>query len=193
MQPDNLTYAHLSWHNLPSSLQGALALKIQCLYGNAASQQAFEALSPDKQQALLLLWWRLSQLNLWRAVRRIDNVWGEGGVGMTFAAYPFLASGLINARCEGRRRFTSFLARHKNSTAGFYERGRHAAILHFLYAEDANNQDDAASRRWSVHFDYNSPVGSLHSAWRHLRAEYFGGFAPNWRNIRTTLRFELPS
>lgn len=187
---DDATHAQLSWTTLPQTVRDALDRKIQGLYGNAAAEQTFDTLSQDKRQALLLLWWRLSDLDLWRAVRRIDNVWGEGGVGMTFTAYPFLASSLTRAKLKRRRRFTKFLARHKNSTKGFYERGRHAAILHFLYADEGNNRTDVTARCWSVHFDYDSPIGSLHSAWRHLRAEYFGGFTPNWRDIRTALRFE---
>jgi hypothetical protein len=182
--------AKLHWRDLPDPVRDALAAKIENLYGGASAEQAFDSIPPDKQHALLLFWRRLSALDLWRAVRKIENVWGTGGVGMDFAAYPFLATALISARAHKKRRFTKFLARHKHTTAGFYERSRHVAILHFLYADDARG--DVNARKWSVHFDYNSPVGSLSSAWHHLKREFFGGFTPNERDIRAAFRFEPP-
>jgi hypothetical protein len=42
----------------------------------------------DKQQAMMLLVDRLQTKGLWHLVKRITNVYGEGGVGMQFEAWP---------------------------------------------------------------------------------------------------------
>lgn len=172
----------IAWRELSFDCQNSLAGKLNGLYGRAESSEAFDALEIDKRQALLLLHFRLNAHGLWNAVRRIENVWGAGGVGMNFRAFPFLASTL-------RRHvaFTTFMARHRSMTGGFYERIRTTAVLHFLFADDDESRFDANARRWSVHFDLNSPVASPLSAFRHLRRELFGGFVPDWRDVRAAL------
>jgi hypothetical protein len=105
-------------------------------------------------------------------VRKIENIYGEGGVGMSFVAWPFIHSTL-----SSRRDFTSLLARHKDTSGGFYEKGRPEAVLHFLFQK-------GLPRKWFVHFDLYSPVYSLGSAWKHFRFELLGKVRPSWQMIR---------
>ncbi len=114
-------------------------------------------------------------MKLWHVVRSVENVYGEGGVGMNFAAWPVILSTL-------RRRpdFTRLFANHRNTAGGFYERRRATAVLHFLYVE-------GATRSWAVHFDLHSLVYSPISAWRHVRYEALGGVTPDWRMIGESL------
>jgi len=120
----------------------------------------------------LLIMRRLTALNLWSAVRRIDNVYGEGGVGMYFTAWPFLESVL-----RRRRDFTRWFARHPDNHGGFLERTRPRAALHFLYI-------DNGERRWNVHFDLHSGVASPASTVRHLVHERLLGRRPDWTQIK---------
>lgn len=132
----------------------------------------YNVLPRDKQEALALLSRRFIELGLWQGVRRIVNVYGEGGVGMNFEADPDFKD-LLRAR----RDFTSTLARRDN-TGGFFERGRRRASLHFLYIDRPG-----AERDWHAHFDFYSPMGSVLSALQHLYYERFGNFHPDWRMI----------
>lgn len=166
----------LRWENLPTSVREALAGKLAGLWGAACDADAFNGCPVDKQQTLLLLVERLQKKNLWQVIRKIDNVYGEGGVGIGFSAWPLAESTL-----RARKDFTTFMANHKDTTAGFYEKGRGDAVLHFLFVE-------GTPRKWYVHFDLHSPVHSPLSAFRHLRHEFIGKLTPDWRMIQKCLK-----
>lgn len=165
----------ITWRVLPKATRADLTGRLRGLYQAPTDEGAFDSLALDKQQALLLLYRRMNELGLWRVVRSVENVYGRGGVGMSFAAWPVVLSTL------GRRRdFTRLFANHRDTSGGFYERGRGQAVLHFLYVE-------GETRQWAVHFDLYSPVHSPASAFRHLRHEALGGVTPNWQMIGATL------
>lgn len=159
-------------------MRHSLSGKLAGLWDAPDDQTAFNLLAEDKQQALLLLTRRLGAKDLWNAVRRIKNVYGNGGVGIDFEAWPFLESALSR-----RADFTRSFAKRKTVAGGFYEKGRRTAVLHFLY-------HDTTPRLWHVHFDLYSPVSSLQSAVRHLRHEYFGRLRPDWQIIAAALKDE---
>ena len=163
------------WKNLSEDSREALSGKLSGLWGAASDEEAFNALAFDKQQTLLIMAARLNVKNLWHVIRKIDNVYGEGGVGIGFSAWP-----LVESTLRARKDFTRFFANHKDTTCGFYERGRADAILHFLYEE-------GAPRKWYVHFDLYSPIHSPLSAFRHLRYEFIGKLKPDWRTIQQCL------
>lgn len=167
----------LTWHELPAFLRSALAGKLEGLYGGSGDESIFDSLAVDKSQALLILARRFLALNLWDTVRRIENLYGAGGVGMNFTAWPFIASTL------GRRRdFTTWLARHHNTTKGFIERGTGRASLHILSREDE-------TRHWEAHFDLYNPWASPLNAWRHLLHEKIRRETPDWRIIANALGY----
>jgi hypothetical protein len=141
------------------------------LWGAASAAEAFESWSVDKQQALLLLLTRIRALELWHLVKRVTNIYGEGGVGLQFEAWPMIESTL-----ERRKDFTRRFANHNDTTGGFYERERAEVILHFLY-------QDGDPRIWYVHFDLYSPVHSLTSLFQHLRYEFIGKMKLDWRIV----------
>lgn len=149
--------------------------KLSGLWGAASDEDFFNACAVDKQQTLLIMVSRLKAKNLWQAIKKIENVYGEGGVGLAFSAWPLLESTL-----RARKDFTRLLANHKGSSGGFYEKGRADAILHFIY-------EDGSPRKWYVHFDLFSPVYSLISAIKHLRYEKIGKLTPDWRMIQERL------
>src|SRR3954454_13436603 len=128
------------WALLPAEVKEGLGGRLSGLYGQTDDAAAFDSLGIDKQNALLILFARLSELGLWDAVRRIENVYGLGGVGMNFKAWPVLASTL-----KRRKEFTCRFARHGDTAGGFMEKGAVAGSLHFLY-------EDGAERKWGVHF-----------------------------------------
>jgi hypothetical protein len=163
------------WRDLPGDVREALAGKLLGLWGAVDDETAFNGLAVDKQQTLLILMSRLRAKNLWQVIRKIDNVYGEGGVGIGFSAWPFVKSTL-----SARRDFTRRMANHKDTTGGFYEKGRADAVLHFLYVE-GNPQ------KWYVHFDLYSPVHSPGSALKHLRYEFVGKLTPDWLMIKQRL------
>jgi hypothetical protein len=169
------TALHLRWRELPVEMLEALEGKLKGLYGATRDDMAFDNLAVDKQQALLLVTRRLRELDLWRQIRRVKNVYGVGGVGMNFSAWPELASAL-----QSRRDFTTRFARHRDNQGGFIELGRNSASLHFLYT-------DAGERHWAVHFDLYNPWSSPLSAGRHLLYEKLRGVVPDWRTIRKAL------
>lgn len=165
----------LTWHELSAEAREALEGKLLGLYGAARDEEAFDNLTVDKQQALLLLAHRLGELGLWRVVRRVENVYGTGGVGMNFSAWPELAQAL-----HSRKDFTTRFARHKDNAGGFLERRVIHASLHFLYT-------DSGARRWAAHFDLYNPWSSPVNALRHLFYEKLKGHRPDWRAVRKLL------
>ena len=166
----------LRWRELSATARVSLSGKLVGLWGALSDEAAFDALTEDKQQALLLVLSRMQAKDLWHLVRSIDNVYGEGGVGMGFAAWPFIQSTLSR-----RKDFTRRFANHKDTSGGFYEKGRAEAVLHFLFQE-------GSPRKWYVHFDLYSPVHSFGSAGKHLRYEFLGKICPDWRMIKQCLK-----
>ena len=161
----------LTWADLPLNKRELLQGKLAGLWGAPTDAAAFDSWTIDKQQAMLLLLDRMHAKDLWHVVKRVTNVYGEGGVGLQFEAWPMIESTLMR-----RRDFTRLMANHKDTTGGFYERRRGAAILHFLFQE-------GEPRTWYVHFDLYSPVHSPGSALRHLRHEFLGRVRPDWQMI----------
>ncbi len=165
----------LRWRELPIRTQEALDRRLEGLYGAARDEDAFNALAADKQWALLILARRFLELKLWETVRRVENVYGQGGVGMDFDAWPMLYSTL-----KRRRDFTSRFANHGDTTGGFTERGVGRASLHILFV-------DNGKRRWAAHFDLYNPWASPVNAWRHLLNEKLRGYKPDWRAVGTSI------
>lgn len=167
----------LRWRELSDEVRDALGPGIKGLYDAASTEAAFDNLTVDKQQALLLLLGRLRELSLWQSVRRVENVYGEGGVGMNFTAWPDLLSEL-----KRRKDFTSRFASHRDCAGGFIEKGRARGALHFLY------QVEGGRTSWAVHFDLYNPWSSPLNAWRHLLYEKVRGVTPDWRVVRAALQ-----
>ena len=165
----------LCWTDLPYATREALYGKLTGLWGAESDAAAFDGLTIDKQQALLLILARLQEKELWSFVKRINNVYGEGGVGIGFDAWPGLKATFIR-----RKDFTRLFANHNNTDGGFYERRRSTAVLHFLY-------QDGNPLKWSLHFDLYSPVHTLRSGYLHLRHEFLAKLTPDWRKIRNFL------
>ena len=178
MAEPNSKVGPISWQDLPDDVREALTGKLSGLWGAVCDEAAFNSFPVDKQQALLLVVSRLGEKGLWQLIKKIDNVYGEGGVGIGFSAWPFIISTL-----EGRKDFTRFMANHKGTSGGFYEKGRASAVLHFIYEE-------GEPQKWYVHFDLYSPVHSAVSASKHLRHEFFGKLTPDWRMIQERLQAE---
>lgn len=169
--------ARLSWRELPESVRTALFRKLEGMYGGVDDESTFNSLTVDKQRALLIVYRRFSVLHLWNTVRRLENVYGEGGVGMNFAAWPFLKSTL-----ERRSDFTKWFARHRKTSGGFVERRNARASLHILYT-------DSGERHWEAHFDLYYPWASPLNAWRHLLYEKLRHETPDWRAISEALGY----
>jgi hypothetical protein len=167
--PD-VTWADLSYEN-----KDLLRGRLNGLWSAASDEAAFDSWALDKRYALLLILKRMREKELWRLVKRVTNVYGEGGVGIQFEAWPMIESTLSR-----RTDFTRLMANHKDTTGGFYEKARGDAVLHFLF-------QDGDPRTWYVHFDLHSPVHSPGSAWRHLRHEFLGGVTPDWKTIARCL------
>jgi hypothetical protein len=167
--------SQLQWRALPADAREALTGKLAGLWGATSDEAAFDSLGEDKQHGLLLVLSRMHAKQLWHVVKNIENVYGEGGVGMGFNAWPFIESTLSR-----RKDFTRLFANHKDTSGGFYEKGRVKAVLHFLFQE-------GSPRKWYVHFDLYSPVHSLGSAARHLRHEFLGKLCPDWKTIKECL------
>jgi len=172
---DSVDDARLHWDELPPATRSDLTHKLQGLYGHVEDQSAFDALAGDKQQALLLFIHCLGDLNLWREIESVENVYGIGGVGMNFRARPALA-----AKLAAHRKFTSRFAAHGDCAEGFFEIGRARAALHLL-----RMKDDA--RLWAVHFDLHAPGSTPLSALRHIWREKWRGETPDWRVIKASL------
>jgi hypothetical protein len=171
-----LPAAPLQWRELSDETRWALDQRLLGLYGRETDESAFDALSVDKQQALLILLRRFGELSLWQTVRRVENVYGMGGVGMNFSVWPFVKSTL-----ERRSDFTTWFARHRDTTGGWIERGVGRASLHVLYVEAGGE------RKWAAHFDLYNPWASPMNAWRHLLNEKFRHYTPDWRAISSSL------
>jgi hypothetical protein len=167
----------LKWQDLSVNARAALARKLEGLYGQSGDESIFNSLAIDKQQALLILARHLGALKLWDGVQRIENLYGEGGVGMMFVAWP-----LIQSTLERRTDFTRLLARHRNTTCGFIERRRRLASLHILKRE-------SEACEWEAHFDLYNPFASPLNAWRHLLHEKIRGVRPDWRVIGDALGY----
>lgn len=168
----------LRWSSLPETLRAALERRLEGLYGGVECETVFDCLAVDKQRALLILARRFLALDLWDAVRRIENLYGEGGVGMSFSAWPSLRS-----RLETRRDFTALFASHRHAAKGFIERGTRSASLHLLYS------DDRGQKSWEAHFDLYNPWASPLNAWRHLLHEKLHRRTPDWRTIGAALGY----
>lgn len=165
----------LLWKDIAVQAREDLGGKLSGLWGAITDEAAFDNCAVDKQQTLLILVARLREKGLWHVIKKIDNVYGEGGVGIGFTAWPLVYSTLSN-----RKDFTRRFANHKDTTGGFYEKGRGDAVLHFLY-------QDGSPQKWYVHFDLYSPVHSPGSILKHLRHEFLGKLTPDWRMIRDIL------
>ena len=166
------------WADLSEGTRAQLAGRLTGLYGHETDESAFDSLAEDKRQALLIFVRRLSRFGLWGGVRRVTNVWGEGGVGIDFVAaedfHPTLSS---------HPRFTPRFAGHGGATdLGFYERQRARAALHFLRMR-------AAPDRWAAHFDAHGPAAGPVSLLRHIWHEVVRGRTPGWRLIRSMLGY----
>jgi hypothetical protein len=157
----------LTWAELPDEQRELLTGKLAGLWGAPTDAAAFDSWPLDKKQGLLLLLERLWSKGLWHLVKRVTNVYGEGGVGLEFEAWPMIESTLSQ-----RDDFTRL--------RGFYEKQREQAVLHFLFQE-------GEPRRWYVHFDLYSPVHSPASALKHFRYEYLGKVRPDWKTIARCL------
>ena len=166
----------LRWRDLSDELREALKEKLTGLWGSTGDEEVFDSLAIDKQQALLLILSRLRDKGLWHFVKHVNNVYGEDGVGIEFTAGPVLESTIAR-----RKDFTRWLAKHRDTSAGFYEKGRAEAALHFLCVEQT-------PPKWYVHFDLYSPVHSVSSAFKHLLVEYLRKVTPNWRVIEQSLK-----
>lgn len=166
----------LTWESLPRETRERLSGKLVGIWGAPSDEAAFDSWPLDKKQALMLLVERLNEMGLWHLVKQVTNVYGEGGVGIQFLAWPMIESTL-----KRRPDFTRRFANHKDTSGGFYERKRADAVLHFLYQE-------GEPRQWYVHFDLYSPVHSLTSALKHLRHEFIGGLKPDWQIIAKYLK-----
>jgi hypothetical protein len=166
----------LRWRELPANARDALTGKLVGLWRAVSDEAAFDSLTEDKQEALLLILSRMQAKDLWHLVRSIENVYGECGVGIAFVAWPFIQSTLSR-----RKDFTRLFANHKNTSGGFYEKGRAEAVLHLLFQE-------GDPRKWYVHFDLYSPVHSFRSAGKHLRYELLRKVCPDWKMIKQRLK-----
>ena len=166
----------LTWGSLPRETRERLSGKLVGIWGAASDEAAFDSWPLDKKQALMLLVERLNEKGLWHLVKQVTNVYGEGGVGIQFLAWPMIESTL-----QRRPDFTRRFANHKDTSGGFYEKKRADAVLHFLF-------QDGEPRQWYVHFDLYSPVHSLTSALKHIRHEFIGGLKPDWQIIAKYLK-----
>jgi len=167
------------WADLSRETRERLKGKLAGLWGAETDEAAFNSWSLDKKYALLLLLNRVRARGLWHLVKRIDNVYGEGGVGLQFDAWPMIESTL-----SSRKDFTRRFANHEDTSGGFYEKGRAEAVLHFLFQE-------GQPRKWYVHFDLYSPVHSLGSVWKHLRYEFMSKTKPDWRMVAKSLNLKV--
>ena len=165
----------LTWADLPADTKELLHGKLAGLWDAPTDAAAFDSWPLDKKQGMLLLAKRMETKGLWRFVKQVTNIYGEGGVGLRFIAWPMILSTLAR-----RRDFTRLFANHHDTTGGFYEKHRSRAILHFLY-------QDGDPRLWYVHFDLHSPVHSPASAFRHMYYEMMRNVRPDWRMIAKCL------
>ena len=76
----------LTWADLSGETREMLRGKLAGLWGAESDAAAFDSWALDKKHALLLLLKRMEAKKLWHLVKRITNVYGEGGVGLQFEA-----------------------------------------------------------------------------------------------------------
>src|ERR1044071_9225094 len=101
----------LTWTTLSAPTRELLRGKLAGLWGAASDGDAFDSWPLDKKQALLLLLDRLDAKGLWDLVKRVTNVYGEGGVGIEFEAWPRIKS-TRSERCDLMPRFVN----HKDTS-----------------------------------------------------------------------------
>jgi hypothetical protein len=167
----------LLWSQLPLAKRLALEGKLEGLYGREDAPEAFENLAVDKQQALLLLLKRLTVYGLWAHLRQVENVYGEGGVGMNFRAWPSFLEAV-----RWHRDFTTRFAKRPGNDGGFREKRIRFGGLHLLY------KGKGAERRWDAHFDMYNPLFSPANTARHVWNEVINSRAPDWQMVRGWLR-----
>ena len=166
------------WAELPAERRAQLEGRLAGLYGHATDQSAYDSLTEDKRQALLIFVRRFARFGLWHGVARVTNVWGEGGVGLDFVAAENFSSTL-----GSHPRFTRRFAGHGTATVGgYYEKRRARAALHFLRMRADQNL-------WAAHFDAHGPVAGPLSLVRHLWHEVLRGRMPGWRAIQAALGY----
>lgn len=160
------------WDALAARDREMLGGKLSGLYDcGEADGVVFDSLATDKRRALLLIASRYDELDIWRHVRRVTNIYGTGGTGV-----EFFADNHFTARLDAHPDFTTRFARHRDSSAGYFERRRRRGALHLLRA---NAEGDS----WSAHFDLHSPVASPLSFARHVWHERIRGVCPGWRDF----------
>src|ERR1043165_3205580 len=115
----------LTWAELPANTRELLKGKLAGLWGVATDAAAFDSWTLDKKQGMLLLLERLQAKGLWHLVKRVTNIYGEGGVGLEFEAWPMVESTLSR-----RDDFTRLMANHKGTSGGFYETQRQRRLDH---------------------------------------------------------------
>ena len=96
----------LQWCNLSAETRELLAGKLVGIWGAPSDQAAFDSWPVDKQQALVILAHRLHEKGLWHVVKQVTNVYGEGGVGIQFLAWPLIES-TLRRRSDFTRRFAN--------------------------------------------------------------------------------------
>jgi hypothetical protein len=84
----------VTWAELPDTTRELLTGKLAGLWDATTDAAAFDSWTLDKKQAMLLLLERLQAKGLWHLVKRVTNVYGEGGVGLEFEAWPMVESTL---------------------------------------------------------------------------------------------------
>src|SRR5688500_16851875 len=87
--------SQLRWHDLTASTRELLQGKLAGLWGATSDAESFDSWPIDKQRAMLMLLDRMDAKGLWHVVKRVTNIYGEGGVGMQFEAWPMVESKLI--------------------------------------------------------------------------------------------------
>ncbi|MEJ7617978.1 MAG: hypothetical protein WKF30_13675 [Pyrinomonadaceae bacterium] len=182
MTPPPPKVDRFKWPDLELSVRLALEFKLENLYSCASGEAAFEALQLDKQQALLFFHARLQSHGLWQHVLRVENVYGHGGVGMSFTAGPSLFPSLTRHRSFRSRLFASAA----RPAISFRETCRRRAALHFIGRRTNRAREHA--RDWSVHFDHYNPLHSPANAWRHIFFEHLRRRTPDWQAIDKALR-----
>src|SRR5215813_4988992 len=80
----------LTWGTLSRETRELFTGKLVGIWGATSDEAAFDSWPLDKKQALLLLAERMNEKGLWQLVKLVTNVYGEGGVGIQFLAWPMI-------------------------------------------------------------------------------------------------------
>ena len=171
------TNTGLSWKELPANIRRALDGPLNGLYQHARAADAFNALTEDKQQALRMLTKCFLTLELWPHVRSVGNVWGEGGVGMNFTAWPSFLETL-----RWHRKFSRRLAQRPGQDGGFRETHVKHGGLHILF------KGRGESRLWDAHFDMYNPLFSPSNTVLHVWNEVINSKTPDWQMVEKWLQ-----